>query len=150
VREVKLYSVAERAVERWEGYVRPEMGFEVTANAMILAIDALPAFVEVLGLEAEVVAELLADAIQASLRESRERRRRQRRWWLARMWDRWANRGHGAATLFLFGLLLLPFSAPASGEGFAPLTDEERQLVAVPGQPEAPAVVLFEPAESPR
>jgi transglutaminase-like putative cysteine protease len=35
-------------------------------------------------------------------------------------------------------------TAPAGGADFAPITDAERALTAAPGDPEAPAVVLFE------
>src|ERR1700740_1186060 len=43
--------------------------------------------------------------------------------------------------------LALAFAAAASAEAFPPITDEERALTAVPGQPNAPAAVLFRKGE---
>jgi Domain of Unknown Function with PDB structure (DUF3857) len=44
-------------------------------------------------------------------------------------------------------LLALAFASTAAAEAFPPITDEERALTAVPGQPNAPAVVLFRKGE---
>jgi hypothetical protein len=44
-------------------------------------------------------------------------------------------------------VLVLGLCAPAAADSFPPITDAERALTAVPGDPKAPAVVLFRAAE---
>jgi hypothetical protein len=44
-------------------------------------------------------------------------------------------------------LLALAAAATAEAEAFPPITDDERTLTAVPGQPNAPAVMLFRKGE---
>ncbi len=49
----------------------------------------------------------------------------------------------------ILACLLLPLLAarPAAAQDFPPVTDEERALTSVPGEPNAPAVVLFKRGE---
>src|SRR3954469_21413999 len=51
------------------------------------------------------------------------------------------------AVLLLTLILALPASRGAAAEDFPPITDEERALTAVPGEPNAPAVVLYRKGE---
>lgn len=58
-----------------------------------------------------------------------------------------ARSARGARTLLAalaFPAALAGFAAPAGGADFAPITDAERAMTAAPGDPSAPAVVLFE------
>ena len=52
-----------------------------------------------------------------------------------------------AAPLALALPIALASAGAAAAESFPPITDEERALTAVPGQPNAPAVVLFRKGE---
>ena len=55
-----------------------------------------------------------------------------------------ARRRVPPALAFFAAAVLALAAGPASGADFAPITDAERALTAAPGDPEAPAVVLFE------
>ena len=49
--------------------------------------------------------------------------------------------------LLILASLLAPLAAPLAAADFPPITDEERALTSVPGEPNAPAVVLFKKGE---